>query len=80
MGKESFTIWQSILSLQEHLRTHLELFATNNSKIPEASLRYLDFQGVNGDAVIPLRYVKLGYNDEMVARFGTLGGLASRDV
>jgi len=69
------------LSLLEHLRTYLELFGTTNSTIPEASLGYLDSQGVfNGDAVTPLRYVKLGYNDEIVARFGTLGGLAYRDV
>ena len=58
----------------------IELFGANSSTIAEDSLGYLDSQGVNGDEVIPLWYVKLGHNDEIVARFGTLGGLASSNV
>jgi len=81
VGKEGSTVRESILSLWGHLRTHRELFATIiNSTIAKASLGYLDSQGVNGDAVIPLWYVKLGHNGETVARFSTLGRLASGDV
>ena len=75
LGKDGSTVRESILSLWGHLRTHLELFSTTGSTIAEASLGYLDSKGVDGYAVIPLWYVKLGHNNEIVARFGTLDWL-----
>ena len=62
-----------------YLRTHPEPFARPHWTISEACLNYPNPQRVNGDGVISW-YVKLGYNDERVARFGALGGLASNDV
>ena len=76
-GKEGSTVWQSTLFLYEHLRTKTEHSSLDGCRTLQC---FLNSQGVNGDGVILLCNFRLGYSDEMVARFLVLGGLASGDV